>query len=55
MQYPVLMGDYEAEQAKWESVEIEVGRPLNKPKPLFAKVDPELAETGPEWAPIQNS
>src|SRR5690606_20283612 len=55
VQYPVLMGDYEAEQAKWESVEIEVGRPLNKPKPLFAKVDPELAETGPEWAPIQNS
>ncbi|WP_460957097.1 methionine--tRNA ligase [Parasphingorhabdus pacifica] len=52
--YPVLMGDYAAEQATWESRPIEVGRPLNKPKPLFAKLDPELAETGPEWAPIKS-
>jgi methionyl-tRNA synthetase len=27
--------------------------PLSKPTPLFAKLDPELAETGPEWAPIE--
>ncbi|MER2092642.1 MAG: methionine--tRNA ligase [Saccharopolyspora rectivirgula] len=50
--YPVLMGDYAAEQATWRSRPIEVGRPLQKPKPLFGKLDPELAETGPEWAPV---
>jgi methionyl-tRNA synthetase len=51
--YSVLMGDYASEQARWESSPIEVGRPLNKPTPLFPKLDPELGETGPEWAPIQ--
>ena len=50
--YPVLMGEYGAEQATWESRPVEVGRPLQKPKPLFGKLDAELAETGPEWAPI---
>ncbi|RKT52486.1 methionine--tRNA ligase [Saccharothrix australiensis] len=50
--YPVLTGDYAAEQARWGSTPIEVGRPLAKPNPLFAKLDPELAEVGPEWAPI---
>jgi methionyl-tRNA synthetase len=49
---PILTGDYKTEQARWESVPIEVGRPLQKPSPLFAKLDPELGETGPEWAPI---
>jgi methionyl-tRNA synthetase len=51
--YPVLTGDYAGEQARWESVPIEVGRPLAKPSPLFTKLDPKLGETGPEWAPIQ--
>ncbi|MGN0101521.1 MAG: methionine--tRNA ligase, partial [Dietzia sp.] len=51
--YPVIMGDYAAEQARWGRTEITPGTPLAKPSPLFAKVDPELAETGPEWAPIQ--
>ncbi|WP_026316369.1 methionine--tRNA ligase [Actinokineospora enzanensis] len=50
--YPVLTGDYAGEQARWASTEIEVGRPLDKPVPLFAKLDAELGETGPEWAPI---
>ncbi|MQA60477.1 MAG: methionine--tRNA ligase [Actinophytocola sp.] len=50
--YPILTGDYGAEQARWESAPIEVGRPLAKPRPLFAKLDPKLAETGPSWAPI---
>ncbi|MGW4114746.1 methionine--tRNA ligase [Actinosynnema sp. NPDC004786] len=50
--YPVLTGDYAAEQATWASTPIEVGRPLAKPAPLFAKLDPELGETGPAWAPI---
>ncbi|WP_174567823.1 methionine--tRNA ligase [Amycolatopsis orientalis] len=49
---PILTGDYKAEQARWKSVPIEVGKPLEKPTPLFAKLDPELGETGPEWAPI---
>ncbi|HKN53537.1 MAG TPA: methionine--tRNA ligase [Amycolatopsis sp.] len=50
---PILTGAYAGEQATWKSVPIEVGRPLQKPTPLFAKLDPELGETGPEWAPIQ--
>jgi methionyl-tRNA synthetase len=49
---PILTGDYAAEQAKWESKPIEVGKPLAKPSPLFTKLDPELGENGPEWAPI---
>ncbi|HEY1973417.1 MAG TPA: methionine--tRNA ligase [Pseudonocardia sp.] len=52
--YPVLTGDYAAEQAHWGSSPIEVGRPLEKPTPLFTKLDPKLGETGPEWAPIQS-
>ncbi|MFF5988856.1 methionine--tRNA ligase [Prauserella flavalba] len=51
---PVLTGDYAAEQARWESVPIEAGRPLAKPTPLFAKLDPKLGETGPDWAPIES-
>ncbi len=51
--YPVLMGDYDAQQAAWESTPIEVGRPLAKPTPIFPKLDPGLGETGPDWAPIQ--
>ncbi|MGH3438026.1 MAG: methionine--tRNA ligase [Sciscionella sp.] len=49
---PILTGDYEVEQARWESVPIEVGKPLSKPKPLFTKVDPKLGDTGPDWAPV---
>jgi methionyl-tRNA synthetase len=49
---PILTGDYTVEQARWESTPIEAGVPLNKPTPLFAKLDPKLGETGPEWAPI---
>ncbi|GAB3714716.1 methionine--tRNA ligase [Mariniluteicoccus flavus] len=51
--YPVLMGDYAAEQARWEHRPIAVGHPLEKPTPLFAKLDEKLGETGPEWAPIE--
>ena len=50
--YPVLTGDYAAEQATWRRRDIEVGRPLAKPTPLFTKLDPKLGETGPAWAPI---
>ncbi|WP_208026008.1 methionine--tRNA ligase [Amycolatopsis acidicola] len=52
---PILTGDYAREQARWESTPIEVGRPLAKPSPLFAKLDPKLGETGPEWAPIESA
>ncbi len=52
--YPVITGDYAAEQARWFSVPIQPGRPLAKPTPLFAKLDPTLGDTGPTWAPIQS-
>jgi methionyl-tRNA synthetase len=52
-EYPILTGDYAGEQASWQSTPIKVGTPLDKPAPLFAKLDPKLAETGPEFAPIQ--
>ncbi|GAA1841349.1 methionine--tRNA ligase [Pseudonocardia ailaonensis] len=51
--YTVLTGDYTEQQAVWESRPIDVGKPLRKPSPLFAKLDPSLGEDGPEWAPIQ--
>ncbi|MBA8793279.1 methionyl-tRNA synthetase [Friedmanniella endophytica] len=50
--YPVLMGDYAAQQAVWASRPIEVGTPLQKPVPLFPKLDDTLGTTGPDWAPI---
>ena len=52
--YPVLTGDYAGEQARWASTPIEVGRPLEKPTPIFTKLDPKLGETGPDWAPIES-
>ncbi|GAA1197790.1 methionine--tRNA ligase [Prauserella alba] len=51
---PILTGDYASEQATWESTPVEVGRPLAKPSPLFAKLDASLGETGPDWAPVQS-
>jgi methionyl-tRNA synthetase len=51
---PIITGNYAGEQAKWESTPIEVGKPLEKPTPLFTKLDPKLGETGPEWAPVVN-
>ncbi len=50
--YPVLRGDYVNQAAVWESRPIAVGTTLVKPSPIFTKLDPKLAETGPEWAPI---
>ena len=51
--YPIITGDYSAQQAAWKRFDIVPGTTLQKPKPLVAKLDPELAETGPEWAPVQ--
>ena len=51
--YPVIMGDYAAEQARWESRPIIAGTLLERPTPLFTKLDETLGQTGPEWAPIE--
>ena len=50
--YPVIMGNYTEQKATWQRTELTPGTALSKPKPLFQKLDPELAETGPEWAPV---
>ncbi|WP_047259250.1 methionine--tRNA ligase [Corynebacterium uterequi] len=50
--YPVITGDYASQAATWARVDVVPGTTLSKPKPLVAKLDPELAETGPEWAPV---
>ncbi|WP_026925753.1 methionine--tRNA ligase [Granulicoccus phenolivorans] len=50
--YPVLTGDYAAEQATWAHRPIVPGTPLAKPTPLFPKLDDSLGQTGPAWAPI---
>ncbi|WP_312811360.1 methionine--tRNA ligase [Corynebacterium variabile] len=51
--YPVIMGAYANQQAHWDRTDLTPGTPLSKPVPLFTKLDPELAETGPEWARVE--
>jgi methionyl-tRNA synthetase len=51
--YPVIMGDYADQQARWERIDLTPGTPLSKPAPLFTRLDPELAENGPEWARVE--
>ena len=51
--YPVIMGDYAAEEARWQSRPITPGTPLQRPSPLFPKLDESLGKTGPEWAPVE--
>jgi methionyl-tRNA synthetase len=41
--YSVLTGDYET-GARWASTPIEVGRPLDAPTPIFAKLDPSVVD-----------
>lgn len=50
--YPIITGDYSQDQATWQRVDMVPGTPLAKPKPLITKLDPELGQTGPEWAPV---
>lgn len=52
--YLTIAGDYDAAQAQWQRVDVQPGTPLAKPKPLIAKLDAELGETGPEWAAVNN-
>ncbi len=51
--YLTITGVYDQEQAVWGRVEVSPGTKLAKPQPLIAKLDPELGETGPTWAPVQ--
>jgi methionyl-tRNA synthetase len=41
--YPVITGDYRV-AARWEPTAIRPGTPLRAPTPLFAKLDPGLAD-----------
>jgi methionyl-tRNA synthetase len=41
--YPVITGDY-GTAARWASAPIVPGTPLAAPQPLFAKIDPKVAE-----------
>jgi methionyl-tRNA synthetase len=41
--YSVLTGDYDT-GASWESTPIDVGRPIEAPTPVFAKLDPSVVE-----------
>ena len=52
--YPVIMGNYRDQQAVWTRIDVVPGAALSKPRPLIAKLDPELAETGPSWAPVNS-
>jgi methionyl-tRNA synthetase len=42
--YPVITGEYEGVQAKWEPVPLEVGRPLAPPTPVFRKLEPSIVD-----------
>ncbi len=42
--YPVLTGDYASAQAVWESRPITPGIVIGEPVPLFAKLDPSVAD-----------
>ncbi len=42
--YPVLRYDGSTATGRWAYEELPVGRPLRKPKPLFRKLDPSVAE-----------
>jgi methionyl-tRNA synthetase len=50
--YPVITGDYPG-AARWQSEPIRPGTPLQPPTPLFAKLDPGLAEE--ELARLENA
>ena len=41
--YSVLTGDYDT-GARWESMPIEVGRPIAAPTPVFTKLDPSIVD-----------
>ena len=44
VEYPVITGDYADNVARWESMPIATGTPLERPQPLFAKLDPSVVD-----------
>jgi methionyl-tRNA synthetase len=50
--YPVITGDYDQNAARWHRVPLRPGTPLTQPEPLFAKLDPALADE--EVARLEN-
>ncbi len=44
-------GTTRSEQARWASTPVEVGRPLQKPTPIFRKLDPGAGRDGPGVGP----
>jgi methionyl-tRNA synthetase len=42
--YPVITGEYADNEARWESTPIVPGTPLERPQPLFAKLDPSVVD-----------
>jgi methionyl-tRNA synthetase len=42
--YPVITGDFGSAAGRWESMPIRPGSPLAAPEPLFAKLDPAVAD-----------
>ncbi|KOX15983.1 methionine--tRNA ligase [Nocardiopsis sp. NRRL B-16309] len=42
--YPVITGEYADNEARWESVPIVPGTPLDRPQPLFTKLDPSVVD-----------
>lgn len=43
LSYPIITGDY-TNVPKWERLEVSVGTPVSKPKPVFVKLDPSVVE-----------
>jgi methionyl-tRNA synthetase len=41
--YPILTGDY-SDVPKWESVRLVPGTELEKPTPVFTKLDPSIVD-----------
>ena len=42
--YSVIMGEYAAEQATWQSTPLPTGKPLAPPTPVFKKLDPSIVD-----------
>ncbi|MDQ3464810.1 MAG: methionine--tRNA ligase [Actinomycetota bacterium] len=43
--YSVITGEYDEEQATWQSTPLPAGRPLVPPTPVFKKLEPSIVDT----------